>query len=137
MTRDELAAKLTGREYRNEMDESEEILARKAGLLVVFGASDDLVEFRGAFRDETGAWEGRDVLITRKGILESHEECDCKWCGYKALAKTASKIKAEWCPNDTHSWVMSTKLPHSTFEILDEGEAYCQGLILNVRDIPE
>ena len=44
MTAKELAQRITGRHYMEELSEEEEILANKNGLIVVFGASDDLME---------------------------------------------------------------------------------------------
>ena len=39
MTKEELAAKLNGREYGQEITDAESTEAGKAGLLVIFGAS--------------------------------------------------------------------------------------------------
>lgn len=58
MTAAELAALLNGREYRKEMSRDEEQVAKAAGLVVVFGASDDLMELRGAISDEVGCYDG-------------------------------------------------------------------------------
>ena len=67
----ELAAKLNGREYCREITDEEVRQAKEAGLVVVFGASDDLIEFRGAIRDEGDCYDGREVLIDAKGVLPS------------------------------------------------------------------
>ena len=48
MTIREFAAKLDGRQYGDEMRNEEEKLAKELDFLVVFGASDDLAELRGA-----------------------------------------------------------------------------------------
>lgn len=42
------AEKLDGRKYGNELTRDEEKKLKDLGLVVVFGASDDLCEFRGA-----------------------------------------------------------------------------------------
>ena len=42
MTKEELAATLNGREYNHEITKEEEAEARENGLVVIFGASDDL-----------------------------------------------------------------------------------------------
>ena len=58
MTKEELAALINGRKYRHELTDKEEKAAKDARLVVVFGASDDLMEFRGAINDECGAYDG-------------------------------------------------------------------------------
>ena len=45
---------LNGRSYRNEITSSEEKLAKENNLVVVYGASDDLVELAGAMSEEFG-----------------------------------------------------------------------------------
>ena len=52
MTKEELAAKLNGREYLHEMTKEEEREARASGLVVIFGASYDIMELRGAVTDQ-------------------------------------------------------------------------------------
>ncbi len=57
MNAKQLAAQLNGREYGSEITKEEEAAAKKAGLVVVYGASDDLVELRGAIEEEVGAYD--------------------------------------------------------------------------------
>lgn len=58
MTKEQLAELLNGNEYRDEMTKEQEQAAKQNNLLVLFGASDDLLEMRGAIRDEVGAYDG-------------------------------------------------------------------------------
>lgn len=59
----ELALKLAGAEY-GLRDKKEEIeIAKKNGLVIVYGASDDLIEFRGAIDDEDDVYGGGIVAI--------------------------------------------------------------------------
>jgi hypothetical protein len=43
MTKEELAAQITGREYPFELLPAEKRIAKDSGLIVIYGASDDLV----------------------------------------------------------------------------------------------
>jgi len=52
MTAAEFAEMLNGREYGNELTRNEEAMAKEYGLVVAYGASDDLMEFGGAICDE-------------------------------------------------------------------------------------
>ena len=70
MTAKELAEMLSGRETGNETTPREGLSARDAGLVVVYGYSDDNVEFRGAIDEEVGAYEGTTIYLTKDGLLE-------------------------------------------------------------------
>jgi hypothetical protein len=135
MTKEEFASKLDGREYGDEMTTDERKLAKSLGLVVVYGYSDDSVEFEGAIEDEVGAYDGGTVLITREGVLLAHDNCDCDYCGYNSVAEKAAEIEAVWGEGD-YSWQMRTTLPHATFEILEDGEKFCRGLVISLSDIP-
>jgi len=133
INKEQMAAKLNGREYRDEITKIEEKEAKENGLVIVFGASDDLIEFRGAIDDEQGAWKGGDFYIDNEGKLfdEDHKEC----CKYKTKAReTAHKITAIW-DRDGYSWIYETEIPHATFDILEDGEKYCRGIVFSLQDI--
>ena len=134
----ELAAKLNGREYCREITDEEVRQAKEAGLVVVFGASDDLIEFRGAIRDEGDCYDGGTVLIDTKGVLPSwdsaseSEESAQEYFERKAKART---ITALWAKEPGYSWTYKTDIPHETFEIVEDGEPYCRGIVFNIGDI--
>lgn len=132
----ELAAKLNGREYCREITDEECEQAKAAGLVVVFGASDDLIEFRGAIRDEGGA--PGDVLIDAKGALpswDSASECEESAQEYFERKAKARTITALWAKVPGYTWTYKTDIPHETFEIVEDGEPYCRGIIFNIGDI--
>lgn len=136
MTKEILASKLNGREYREEITHEECKLAKENGLLVIFGASDDLVEFRGAFDDEDGCCGGT-VRFTRNRIFPDHSDCECQFCGYKEAVKKSNEVTAVW-DQDGYSWQYLTSIPHATFEIVegDNGdEKYCRGIVISVNDL--
>jgi len=111
--------------------------AKKHGFVIVFGASDDLIEFRGAIYDEVGAYGGGNAFVTENGLVTN--ECDDEDCPYfqKERAK-AQIIRAVWCPEKDGktyaSWKMETNIPHNTFKIMYDGELYCIGLVFLLTD---
>lgn len=137
MTRDELAAALNGREYRNEITGAEIDAAKQAGLLVVYGASDDLTEFAGILYDEAGAYEGTTHVIGSNmrliEELDDHDELvDAGWSPPSKLLE----IKAEWCPEGFDgSWRIGFDGPHSKFHIMEDGELYCEGVVIDVDEV--
>ena len=84
MTAKELAEMLSGREVGEEIVMGEERDIKDAGLVVVYGYSDDNVEFCGAINDEVGSYDGDTVYLTKNGILEGPacscaEDCECPY----------------------------------------------------------
>jgi len=136
MNKEQLAAKLTGREYPFEMTKAEIAEAKAAGLVVVYGASDDLMEFEGAINDECyPPNDGGDVFVTAEGPLEGHEDCECKWCGFAEAKKKAKKIEALWCKEGDYSWTYKTAIPHDNFEIVEDGKPYCRGIVFDIASL--
>jgi hypothetical protein len=48
--------------------------------------------------------------------------------------KTARKIEAVWA-EDGYSWTYRTDIPHATFEITEDGEPYCRGIVFALADL--
>ncbi|MBB5610377.1 MULTISPECIES: KTSC domain-containing protein [unclassified Janthinobacterium] len=136
LSKELLAGLLTGREYGKEMLKEEEMQAKAAGLIVIFGASDDLMEFRGLVDDERGA--PTIALIDDKGLLpfrEDIEHDDEALKEYFARAQQVRAVDALWAKEDGYSWTYRTDVPHATFEIVEDGEPYCRGIVIDVADL--
>lgn len=135
LTKEEAAAALDGCQYREEG--SRELFGRmkEAGLVAMFGASDDLIEFRGAIHDEDGAWEGGEYPISGKlGLLRN--KCDNDGCPYfEAIVQSAAKINAIWDDGSGLSWRYETTIPHSKFTVLEDDERYCEGIVFALADV--
>jgi hypothetical protein len=138
MTPQELADILNGREYSEEITRDEQRAAKAAGLVVVFGASDDLVELRGAIDDEAGAYRGSTLRVDAKGLLpdwDSLDKDDIDDCrDYFQREAGAKTVTAHW-DRGGYSWTYSTNIPHAVFDILEDGEKYCQGIVFRLADV--
>lgn len=141
MTKEELAEILNGVQMGKE--DADEILmakAKESGLVIVFGYSDDNVELRGAFDGEYGAYKGTTVLLDREGIIRNplaeELEDEDEVLDLLTRKKTASKIKALWCKEKDYSWTFETKIPHATFDVLEDDEKFSRGLVFSVNDLP-
>lgn len=133
MTPAQLAKIMDGREYGHDITDEESKMADEQGLVVVFGYSDDNMEFMGFIQDEVSCWDGGTAYLTSAGLLES--ECDCTDCPYFAKEQSkAAKIEALWC-NEGYSWTYKTDIPHATFDIMEEGEKYCRGIVFSMSDV--
>ena len=137
LSKELLAGLLTGREYGKEMVKEEEQQAKAAGLIVIFGASDDLMEFRGFVDDERGYYPSRVALIDASGLLPVREdvEDDGALKDFFARELGARAIEALWCVEEGCIWTYRTDVPHATFEIVEDGEPYCRGIVIDVADL--
>ena len=127
----EYAEMLTNREYDYPQFTKEEIqIAKDNGFVIVYGASDDLMEFEGAIYDEAGCFDGGEVWFNRNGVVN-------------APATTGDRcIEALWCDanakdenGNTITWTYKIDIPHETFMIYEDGESYCRGIIFCINDI--
>jgi hypothetical protein len=141
MTKEDAAAALNGNEYRRE-GSKELFAAMKAdGLVAVFGASDDLLEFRGAIYDEVGAYEGTTVKVDAEGLIPTwdslEDASESEHAAYFRRKPNGVAIEAVWAPGDPDaSWLIITDIPHATFDIMEEGDLYCRGIVFALSDLP-
>ena len=121
-------SKFNDKPYRNFPKELAQE-AKEEGIVIVYGSSDDLMEFDGAIYDEVGCYEGGTAYITENGLLEN--ECEDEECPYYLkLKENAETIKAKWCKHpDGWTWSYETNIPHETFEMMDDDEKYCLGIV--------
>jgi hypothetical protein len=129
------AARLNGNQYREEGSKDLWEAMETAGLVAVFGASDDLMEFRGAINDEVGCYNGGTAYLTKAGLVTNDcENDDCPH--FKRAKKSASTISARWCKKEGFSWDYLTDIPHSKFVIKEDDENYCEGIVFALDDVP-
>lgn len=114
---------------RNERNVVPAALGAVKGLVVVYAASDDLVEIEGAMTQEIGAFNG--VKLTAS-----------KAQGFYETAAGEPDIEFRWCDDNSGDsvcpWSVICNLPHRKFDILDdEGYVSSVGVVLHIDDIPE
>lgn len=137
-TMKEFAEMLSDRSIGEEICKDEGKRTADLGLVVAYGHSDDNVELRGAINEEVGAWSGTTIRLTKDGVLQepacdSAENCNCP---YFAAAKNAAKtIKAVWHDEGGPCWTFETDIPHETFNIYEDGELFCVGIVFSTEDL--
>ena len=131
MNAKEAAGILNRNQYREEGSKELFRTMKENRLVAVYGASDDLMEFEGAIRNEVGAYDGGTAYVTPSGLLEN--ECGNDRCPHFAkLEETASQIEALWCAEEGLSWTFKTDIPHETFLIMEDDETYCRGIVFSL-----
>lgn len=141
MTAKELASMLMGREYGNETTFEERKAAAASGLVVVFGTSDDLMEFEGAISEEIGASDGAIATVDAIGLMAEWDQIDEPdrsdidfMRDYFKRENGGRTIEALWCKEGDYSWTFKTDIPHETFEIVEDGAPYCRGIVFALAD---
>lgn len=109
-----------------------------------FGASDDLVEMRGVVSDELDAYNGKTLRLSRSGVplaaIDDEDEEVLAKHGVLDLVRerirAAHVVEACWCKEkDGPSWTFESTVPHVTFDIREDNEVYCRGIVIDVRDL--
>ena len=131
----QLCDMINGREYASEVTKEVEALAAENGLVIVFGASDDLMEIRGALKDEICCCNGGTTYFFDGDFLQNEcpEGDDCPY--FAKIIKNAKTVEALWCERGEWAWAYQTDIPHETFKIMDGGEKYCLGIVFKLSDI--
>ncbi len=127
----EIAKIIDGRQHGKETTSEIEQIAKENNIVIVFGCSDDLMEFRGAINDEVGCYDGGEAYITEIGIFGG--ECDCKY--QQSARAECKKIEAEWCKTEEYAWTYKTDIPHECFVTIEEDAPYCRGIVFSLNDV--
>lgn len=141
MTKEDFAQQITMRAYTEEMTDAEKIQARDAGLVVIFGRSDDITVLAGAI--DEAFYDGKPIMLNPQGALsglndgdtyEFNNLSDMEACVDQL--RYSKPVKAIWhnSPSE-YCWTFETDIPHATFEVIDGEESYCLGIVIDMKDL--
>ena len=141
MTPKDIAEKLNGIEYNHDFLSNLEVVAAAAkqhGVVIVYGASDDLMEFEGAFRKELGA--PCEARIGRSGPLKpwseiDHDDIEEARDYFNTEREGKWSIESLWEQEPGISWTFKTNIPHETFNIMEYGDVFCRGIVFSINDL--
>ena len=131
LTLAEAALALHGNQYREEGTLELFEQCKEAGIVVVFGASDDLIEFRGAIYDETPTGE---VYLDADGFIPN--KCDCDDCPYFAARISAgdhTTLKSNFGAED-YTFTYDINVTHDVFDIMEDDDKYCRGIVFHLSE---
>lgn len=143
LSKEDFAARLNGRQYRKEMTPEDRTVARASRLVVIYGASDDLIEIEGLVDDEAGG-EGM-TYFDEKGflppLLEYLKEVEGSANENAKVARRAQEwlarlgravaVTGHW-NHEGYSWFFETSAPAATFDVMEDDERYCRGLVVQL-----
>jgi len=109
-----------------------------AGLVAIYGLSDDLIEVRGAHHAEISALMGnfregdrQDLRFTSRGLVEDYDP------DTGAEPPPGSRqIDVAFCPSVEFWWTFETDLPHATFITKLDDKPFSRGIVFSLSDIP-
>lgn len=126
----EFAKSISGKKYGYPQFTKEEIeTAIENGFVIVYGASDDLMEFEGAISEEIGCYDGGTAWVKGDRVNDY------------PIVVGEKTIKAIWCGGEKDAdgqeitWTYETEIPHETFMIYEGGEPYCRGIVFGIDDV--
>jgi hypothetical protein len=139
MTAKELAQQLNGLPYPFRAPADLVAKAKAEGLVILYGASDDLMKLVGAFNDEVDCYNGGTGEVDAKGVLPSFEDLEgedkATFRKYFQREARASSIRALWSAEPGYLWTYLTDIPYEPFELLADGRPLCRGIVFAVSDL--
>jgi hypothetical protein len=140
LTAEQFARLLDGREYTEEITKEVEAIAAESRLFVFFGYSDDNLELRGIIYDEIGVYEGDEItlaLFERQNCWKQISE-DNKEFAEMIVHLKSFNVKIDWCPEGLDcSWLITTDVPSFPFDIMEDGNLFCRGIVIAESDVLE
>ena len=156
-TIEDLAKLLDGNTYRDELYNEYGMniydICEKNKWVIVYGASDDLIEFEGIISDEDGAWNGALCKLVKPGdfyLEDADDETYKKAKDYMFVSITEDELKVLknnnykdtcvvemlWCPDGTDmSWQVNVKgAPFVKFNVMEDDEVYCEAAIIDLSN---
>jgi len=115
--------------------------AKDNELLFIFGRGDDIVEICGVICEEVDGYEGVKFYLTmdkKKEVVYpiSADRGESPWGNvYIDQWRPRVEIEAIWQDEEYPSWIIKTELPHATFMLVDEDSDFCQGIVLEKKQI--
>ena len=128
MNAKQFARYLNGRERDSEMINAECDLAEELNLLVIFGYSDDVVEFRGIIHNEFS--EGTLLHIYKGHIIEDEELMILGKYGFDISSDMG--VIGIYSDEGVWSFEVLGDIETHNFDIFDEGVLYCRGLVIDM-----
>jgi hypothetical protein len=141
MTKEELAKKLDGVEYRDGIPDELVELARENKLVIAYGASDDLLELDGAIHDEAYLpYDGQAIRFDTEGFIPEwdnlEKELEEEVREYFRRVDDSNLAEITVLENaNGYYFSYETDLPHATFEMVEDGEKYCRGIVFELAEV--
>jgi len=134
-----LATRLDGTEYPPRFSKEIIARARESGLVFAYCVSDDNLCFDGAICDDASAYGGKKVRVDAKGIIPDFrvlvkDDIDAMRDFFRR-ENGGVEIEAVWHDGGPIAWTFETSVPHETFDIVENGDIFCRGIVFAVASL--
>jgi hypothetical protein len=136
------AKRISGQEYPLNDRALDLDYAKANNLVICFGASDDLLELRGAIYEEIGAYEGTFVYVVNGKVITESDFEDKHFEAFEILniPVPVTIVAAIWCESDKFpkdlksSWLIKVEgFESAPFDVMEDGELYCRGAVFLLK----
>lgn len=129
---EQFAKILNKRDFSEGLSEVETECAKRSGLVIVMGYSDDLIEIEGTIFAEGGCFKGGEFHLKReKG----------KWVLNEGRGEQ-NNISAQWYDKNAFTddgdpipWTYKTDIPHASFIAANGGDPFSEGFVFSVHNL--
>lgn len=128
----QFAKVLASRDYLDGLYDIERECAKRNGLTVVYGYSDDLIELDGAIRLEGECFKGGNFHLKQdKGKwrlvngIGKHNNITAMWYDSNAINDDGKRIP----------WTYKTDISFEKFNMTNGGDPYCEGFVFEVKNL--
>lgn len=103
-------------------------LAKANNYLIFFGHSDNTIEICSCRYYEFDAYKSTTLYITHNCVY--HENEVHPTAAYPVHARFTEQSR-----KSTVMWSFTTDIPHETFNIMENGELYCRGIVIDLNNL--
>lgn len=132
-------------EYGDRIPAAAIDLAKQIGAAIIYGYSDDGITVEGVVRDGGSAFRGNTLFLDREGFMPINEDLILQDDGPRTVEEcrkivnrfdSAIMVRAIWQDSGV-SWSYQVELDHRNFGIKEDGDIWCNGIVLLLPDSTE
>lgn len=125
-------------QYPFRMQENEITELELHGIVVAYGQSDDGFVLSGAINEHCYIYNDKQVVtIDNKGIVHPYHSNMPESEAQEYSSRKNGQVKeiTAFFDKGEYTWQYETDIPHVTFDIMEDDEKYCRGIIFDISDI--
>lgn len=137
MNANQWAKSLHRSQYRKVLNREKRKRLKADGVVIVYGDSDDRVEFHGALNEIHGTWPPDKIWLDQKGSVPRFDELDWE-CDEDVLrwAKRRENSTSLRIMRGQYMFNFSIDIPYFKFFILESCIANYIGIAFSLQDLP-
>jgi hypothetical protein len=136
-TLDNLVELIGELEYGDQIPTAALELAKNIQAAIIYGYSDDSIMVSGVTEDQADAYKDKNVWVDKEGFLPINENQNCTDAGIETISDCRKLVKRFdqsvklQVIEDQGGWLWQYKTdwPHRVFEMKEDGDPYCKGIV--------